>query len=251
MKILILSDIHANIYALKTVLEETSNYDEIWVLGDLVDYGPNPGEVVDLVKSTSARVIRGNHDHAVGFGVDCRCGKETHWLSVWTRNNITYKLLSRNDIKYLASLPLNIVLDNALLVHGSPSNPLYGYLYPWINKEELLDSLKPARKYALRESLVSQPSYTWFFIGHTHYQFIITIEGLRVVNPGSVGQPRDGNPRASYAIVDLDENTIILKRVKYPIENVIREYEKLGVPEPYYSALKYMLLNGRIPQRKP
>jgi len=92
-RLLILSDIHGNMPALEKILESIEKYDDVIVLGDLVDYGLHPGEVIDLLKSIGAKIVRGNHDHAAAYRVDCRCGEATHWLSVWFRENITLELL--------------------------------------------------------------------------------------------------------------------------------------------------------------
>jgi predicted phosphodiesterase len=241
MKILIISDIHGNLPALKTILENIS-FDELIVLGDLVDYGPFPAEVIDLLRSYDAMIVRGNHDHAVAYGVDCRSGKATHWVSVWFRENITYKLLSKNDVKYLANLPIYLVRDNKLFIHASPIDPLYDYFYPWIGLEELLKRISNVAS----EQLGNIKEYKSLFIGHTHIQFLLRANGKTIINPGSIGQPRDGDPRASYALL-IDEK-IVFGRMKYPIEKTIRRYEELGVPDPYYSFLKYLLLHGSIPK---
>ncbi|ABN69446.1 metallophosphoesterase [Staphylothermus marinus F1] len=248
MKKLLISDIHGNLPALQTILDNEV-YDEVIVLGDLVDYGPYPGEVIDVLRTIGARIIRGNHDHAVGYGVDCRCGEATHWVSVWFRENITNKLLSSNDKEYLAKLPLFIEKDNALYVHGSPSNPLYDYLYPWIGYEEIIEKILRAvigRKYVFGKTS-GKHRYERIYVGHTHVQFMLTIDSIQVINPGSIGQPRDGDPRAGYAVVEND--TVILKRKKYPVEKIIRRYEELKIPDPYYSFLKQLLLTGKLPHR--
>ncbi len=248
---LVISDIHGNYPALQHVLDKAESYDEILVLGDLVDYGPMPGEVIDALKGIGARVIRGNHDHAVAYGVDCRCGEATHWLSVWFRENITFKLLSRNDRKYLGSLPYHetINVEWAIIeaVHGAPRNMLYAYLHPWLSDDEVCSLIsKPVR---LKGGGKRCGPGKIFLVGHTHYQFARYVRGSLVLNPGSVGQPRDGDPRAGYALIDMNSGEIRLGRVKYPVDRVINKLEKLGVPNPYMDALKHMLINGRVPQQ--
>ncbi|WP_269082804.1 metallophosphoesterase family protein [Pyrodictium occultum] len=127
MRVLVVSDIHANLEALRSVVEGVKGWDEVVVLGNLVDYGPWPGETIDYIRSLGARAVRGNHDHAVAYGVDCRCGEDTHWLSTWFRENITMRLLSRNDKAWLAQLPEQLRLDldglEARAVHGAPAAP--------------------------------------------------------------------------------------------------------------------------------
>ncbi len=255
MKALVISDIHANLEALRAILSEARGWDEIIVLGDLVDYGPWPGEVIDEARSLEARVVRGNHDHAVGYGVDCRCGEETHWLSTWFRENITLKLLSPRDKEWLSRLPLKLDLDldglRATVVHGSPSDPLYGYLYPWLGKDKICKALRGRKPVRLtgRESSEWSPECPrgLYLVGHTHLQFKLTLQGARIVNPGSVGQPRDGEPSAAYAILDTEKNAVELARVEYDIGKVVKALEALGVPEPYMGALKHMLFKAETP----
>lgn len=250
MRILVLSDVHGNLPAIEAVLEG-ERFDEIVVPGDLVDYGPFPGEVIDVLRSIGARTVRGNHDHAVGYGVDCMCGEATHWLSVWFRENITNRLLSDNDKKYLAGLPMYLERDDTIFVHGSPYNPLYDYLYPWLGHEALLErTARPAAwsKFVLREARGKQ-GYKRVYVGHTHIQFMVTLDSTRIVNPGSAGQPRDGDPRAGYAVVEDD--TVLFRRVEYPVMKVVRRYEELKMPDPYYSFLRQLLLTGKLPPRQP
>jgi predicted phosphodiesterase len=244
--ILVLSDIHGNHVALTRILEEVRGWDEIVVLGDLVDYGPSPGEVIDTLREIGARIVRGNHDHAAAYGVDCRAGERVHWLSVWTRENITLKRLSRADRDFLASLPLGLKLDLGYVVveayHASPRDPLYDYPYPWLGEgdfEARFNAVEPRGGGII------------YLVGHTHYQFYRATRKGIVVNPGSVGQPRDGDPRASYAILDPERGLVSLGRVRYDVESVVENYIKLGVPEPYLTALTTILRAGRIPPGWP
>ncbi|GBF08395.1 conserved hypothetical protein [Aeropyrum pernix] len=249
MRVLVVSDVHGNLPALEAVLEAAGRFDEVLVLGDLVDYGPWPGEVIDVLRGLGARIVRGNHDHAVGYGVDCRCGEETHWLSVWFRENITQKLLGDAEKRFLAELPLELRLDGVLAVHGCPRNPLYCYLYPWMGRESLLDGLRrPGVRLGRQGAVVEEATV---LVGHTHVQFHLTLDGRRVVNPGSAGQPRDGDRRAGYAMLDLESGRVELARVEYPVERVVRRLVEMGVPEPYMTALKTMLLEARTPSRPP
>ncbi len=253
-RLLILSDIHGNIYSLKTIWRNASRWDEVIVLGDLVDYAPYPSEVIDFLREHGARIVRGNHDQAVAYGVDCRCGEETHWLSVWFRENITLKLLNKDHKMFLKNLPLNITLKTGSItlhaVHAAPSNPLYAYLYPWLSNEEVCKLLrKPFSKYKLSTGDKVHCPKGLYLIGHTHYQFYRVVDGTLVVNPGSAGAPRDGDPRVSYIILDTDKESIEFYRVKYSIENIVRAFEELKIPEPYLSALKYMFKYGKTPPK--
>ncbi len=254
-RLLVVSDVHGNIYALKAVVEEVRGWDRIIVLGDLVDYGPRPGEVIDYLRGHDALIVRGNHDHAVAYGVDCRCGEETHWLSVWFRENITNNVLSKRDKEFLSKLPLRSEIEESdvkvVLVHASPSNPLYSYLYPWLDDLSVCRMLKPSLrlKGRLKEGASAGDciSGSIYLVGHTHLQFLRMVKGTLVANPGSVGEPRDGDPRAAYGIFDLERGTISFGRIRYDVDRVIEDLEDLGVPDPYLSALKMMFREGRVP----
>ncbi len=247
MRILLLSDIHGNSDALKTILERAPKHDHIWVLGDLVDYGPEPHIVVDMIRDLKPEIIvRGNHDHAVAFNTDCLCSPKTHELSVYTRTNISYKLLAKEQIEWLRTLPVKIKTRvngvSFYIVHGSPRNPLYGYLYPNLDYELVRLYLTPSTM-AVRPRLVEAD---YVVVGHTHIVLDMRVNSIRVINPGSVGQPRDGDNRASYAILDLDRNEFVNYRIKYPIENTLRKLELLGLERKYYDWLKRILLNARV-----
>ncbi len=240
VKALVISDIHGNYEALKAVLTDADSlrYEYLIVLGDLVDYGPDPDLVVDEVKSLKPDVIvRGNHDHAVGYGVDCGCGPATHAVSVYTRSEISVRKLSKHDVKWLASLPTSARVKalgdgEALAVHASPAENLHDYLYPWLSDSRIADSLKGFEGRVL-------------LLGHTHHQFMIRRLGrYLMVNPGSVGQPRDGDPRAAYALIDTDELRVEFRRVRYDVESVIRKLESLVKVGDYLRLLKSILING-------
>lgn len=252
-RVLVLSDVHGNLEALQAVLSAARGWDEVLVLGDLVDYGPWPGEVIDALRGLGARVVKGNHDHAAAFGVDCRCGEKTHWLSTWFRENITVRLLSRRDLEYLAGLPEKLVLDTPVgslaAVHGAPASPLYGYLHPWLGEEAVCAMLRPGARLApVSRRGGCRPRHSVYLVGHTHYQFLRVVGGSRVVNPGSVGQPRDGDPRAAYAVLDTETGEVVFGRARYDVSRVLRTLEALGIPEPYMCALRVMLLEARVPE---
>jgi protein phosphatase len=251
MRILLISDIHGNSVALRAIINKVSSYDDVLFLGDLVDYGPDPGEVIDILKELGAKGVRGNHDHAVAYGADCKCGEALHWLSVWFRENITYNAIDSADKEYLAKLPEKIEMrsvffENIVAVHGSPSNPLYGYLYPWLNNEEIYNNLEWSFRLRTTKDKPGA-SRTLYLVGHTHYQFLRTVHGSWVINPGSAGQPRDGDPRAAYIIVDLDSGDIIFNRIKYDMDKVIKRLEYIGVKGTYLEALKWLFMRGSIP----
>ncbi len=236
LKTLIISDIHGNYEALKSVLSDSGSYDEVIVLGDLVDYGPDPDLVIDEVRSLKPAIVRGNHDEAVAEGTDCRAGPSLHDASVYTRQHITLRKLSKEDIKWLKNLSYATKKDlghiKLFIAHASVKNPLYKYLYPWVNEETLKDYL-----------MVDGVNYV--LIGHTHYQFLRpTTFGIKVMNPGSVGQPRDGDWRAAYAVID-DSGNILFKRTKYDVHSTIRKLKELINATPYCEKLSCILKEGK------
>ncbi|MCE4606126.1 MAG: metallophosphatase family protein [Desulfurococcales archaeon] len=244
MRILVVSDIHGNSTALKEVISHVS-FDYLWVLGDLVDYGPDPGGVVDLVRELDPSVIvRGNHDHAAAFNVDCGCGPSTHELSVLTRSKITLQSLSRNDLDWLKRIPLTgnaeLCGSKIHMVHGSPDNPLYGYLYYHKGPAILDMSLERLQSPEAGGSILLH--------GHTHYQGLIHYRDLLLVNPGSVGQPRDGDNRAAYLVIDVntDEARFVLGRIKYDVDKSLKMYERSGLPEWATKQLARILRNGKV-----
>jgi putative phosphoesterase len=214
MIILAASDIHGNPFPLQQVLRN-EKFDVSLFLGDLVDYGPLPAESIDLVRQNFDIVIQGNHDYAASNNTDCLCGQENHELSVYTREHITMPKLGSEDKQYLKSLPPSATkeLDGLSfdLSHGSPSNRLYGYMYPWQISSD-----------SLRNEIGRPTDSNIILVGHTHYQFYVPFSGRLVLNPGSIGQPRDTVPFPSYAVINTQTMQVELKRVKYdttPLKN--------------------------------
>lgn len=232
MKILIASDAHANIEPLKLMLENCK-FDYSIFLGDIVDYGTRPSETVDVVRENFDSIVQGNHDNAAAFGVDCMCGQENHELSVYTREEITMKELSSNDVKFLQSLKLydELEVDNVKISisHGSPRNTLYEYVYPWSINMEMFTSTLGQRL---------PPGI--FLVGHTHYQFFSQLKGYTVINPGSIGQPRDNDPRPSYCLYDTDSGSVELNRISYDTSNLKKEITR-AIPD-----TRMMELNLRL-----
>ncbi len=237
MKIAIISDIHGNEEALIEVLMsiEREKIEKIICLGDIVGYGPNPNECVEIIKSLENCIcLAGNHDWAAIGKVDIRTfNRVAREAIIWTQR----KLIDENK-KYLNSLPLTYSEYNALFVHASPLNP---------EKWNYIISVKDAR-IAFQE-FTEQVC----FIGHTHYPFVLkkrereiyNIENLEkvqlessskyLINVGSVGQPRDRNNKSSYGIFDVDKRIFYLKRVPYPIKKVQAKILEAGL-DPLLSA---------------
>lgn len=205
MRILLISDIHANWAALRTIQE---NYDVCLCSGDLVDYGVEPSPCIDWIRKHAEHTVRGNHDHGSAHNVGVNGGRGFRYLTGMTRP-LTRKLLSEDERLYLARLPITrmVTLDTTrfLLVHGTPQDPL--------------DEYAPANPAYWSRRLVDVDA-DFVCVGHTHQPFVIEAGSQVVVNPGSVGLPRDGDPRGSYAIID--NGRVELKRFEYPIEETVK-----------------------------
>jgi predicted phosphodiesterase len=240
MRIAVLSDIHSNIVALDAVLADAGTVDGIWHLGDVVGYGPQPDAVVDRLRDVGATGVRGNHDSAAAgggeidaFNPDARAAMD------WTRRRI-----SERTRGWLAAQPIRRSEGNVTLVHGSPRDPTWEYiLSPAIARDNLADLETP---HCLH--------------GHTHVPIVfreaerrmemlapgegatLILDERRVlVNPGSVGQPRDGIPTASYAIFDPQRGELSWHRVAYDIEAVQDDMRTAGLPSGLASRLSFGL----------
>jgi putative phosphoesterase len=234
MKILVVSDIHANWYALEAILAN-ENYDTLIFLGDAVDFGPNPKECVTfLMNSSSGRFhgVRGDHDHALAYGINCVCSKELSELSSRTRE-WGEGFITGKEVGFLRRLPFNssITLDglNLYLAHGSSNDGLYR------NKASDTGEFEIEKDFGGINT-------DFILIGHSHKPYIKRLGRTTVLNPGSVGQPRDFNPRASYAVIQDGEATI--KRVKYDIERTVKDLEKSSLPKDVIKELVSILVIG-------
>ena len=229
MRIAVLSDIHANLPALDAVLDDAGAVDAIWHLGDVVGYGPDPDGVVERLRAAGAVGVRGNHDAAACGGT------EIDWFNPDARRAMewTRTALAPSTAAWLGALPERRTVDGSELVHGSPREPLWEYV----------TSVSVARaNLALLGARIG-------LHGHTHIPVAWLEDGGRVeavrpsrgstlevrgrhalINPGSVGQPRDGDPDASYAILDPDMGTITWHRVAYDIGAVQRAMRAVGLP---------------------
>ncbi len=221
MNVLIFSDIHSNLEALNAVLSR-EKFDKAVFLGDIVDYGPNPGEVLDIVLRETDYIVQGNHDYAAGTGEDCNCAPAMHDLSVLTRNEITLKLLGKNDLTKLRDLErkLEFEIDGRkfFIVHASPNDPLFGYMF---STEAEMVWKKPELK-----------QFDYVMVGHTHFPMFYR---GKIINPGSSGQPRDGKWRPMYAILDTESGDLTFKRFSYDKEKMLSklEFQLIRFPEKY------------------
>ncbi|HEY4961908.1 MAG TPA: metallophosphoesterase family protein [Terriglobales bacterium] len=229
MKIVVISDVHANLDALNALPEWG---DELWVLGDLVDYGPEPGEVVELIQARSKVVVRGNHDHAVGFGEDPRCTPRYLKMALETQR-FTVETIKPAVSAYLQQIPLQRIVERDgkrfHLCHATPSDPLYGYCPEhsemWTEEVEAIHA-------------------DFLLVGHTHTPFIRKVGLMTVVNPGSLGQPKTGKPDACYAVWHDDH--FELKQFAYPFNETVSKLRKLPVSQKVKRDLESVLVSGSL-----
>lgn len=224
MKLLIVSDIHGNYEALKAITERES-WDELIFLGDAVDYGPQPAEVLDYLESNSSYNLMGNHDHAVAFNEDCRCSPLMHDLSVFSRESISNKLLGKEDIEKIKKFKTEVKAEldglKLYMTHASPYNNMFGYLFS--TEAEMVSRDK------------NLAEYSYIMVGHTHFPMLYK---SRIINPGSAGQPRDGFWKPWYATIDTEDLNIQFHRFSYDNLKVVEELKKLiGEDSPYFSQL--------------
>jgi diadenosine tetraphosphatase ApaH/serine/threonine PP2A family protein phosphatase len=234
VRYLILADIHANIDALETVLESAGSWDQMLVLGDLVGYGGAPNEVVDRLRSLNPlAMIRGNHDKAAcGLEDGSNFNQVARVAASWTHDTLT-----DDNRQYLRELPVGpeAIDDLVEICHGAPFDEDH-YIFDGDD--------------ALRAIAASVRPVCLF--GHTHLPVVFHYEnelfdgfvpeadrdttlemraGVRyLINAGSVGQPRDGDPRAAYAIYDADASTLLMRRISYPIDAAQRRILTAGLP---------------------
>ena len=233
MRIAVVSDIHANWQALEAVLGDCPAVDEVLCLGDVVGYGGDPRRCLDEVSARKWPTLVGNHDRAcVEPGILPWFNEDAARVIRWTAEKLGSKRL-----RWLKELPEVSVSHDVLLVHGSPRDPVYEYI---------LDGPSAEANLVMLESSVC-------FHGHTHvpgifyfdagepshlYQLgLVQLRGPQLVNPGSVGQPRDGDPDASYGIWDVDASTFEFRRVAYDREGAKAAILSAGLPERFAGRL--------------
>ena len=242
MRYAIIGDIHANLAAFTAVLndiEHRGGVEKVWCLGDIVGYGPDPHECIELLRQTDHVCVAGNHDWAAigkigAYEFNPDAAAACHW---------TAKQLSSADIEYLESLPLVIEEDNFTLVHGSPREPIWEYII---------------------SISIAKENFAYFksqfcLVGHSHVPLVFNYNdsgacsycqfqpnvGLAlgknrlIINPGGVGQPRDGDPQASYAIYDSEGRMVRLYRIPYDIRSTQDKMVKSGLPLRLATRLSY------------
>jgi len=244
MRCAILADIHSNLEAFTAVLddiEDRGGADEVWCLGDVVGYGPEPRECIARLRETEHVCVVGNHDGAAIGKLDVSVfNPHAAIASRWTAQQ-----LEAEDRQYLGDLRPVIEKADFTLVHGSPREPLWEYLLSTWSAEQSLAHF----------------STRFCLVGHTHAPAVFTFDddgrcsarqflpdnplvlGERrlLINPGAVGQPRDGDPRASYAIYDSEAATVHLYRVPYDIPATQAKMMDRGLPMPLAARLSHGL----------
>ena len=240
-RIAVVADIHANLAAFEAVIACWGAVDEVWCLGDLVGYGPDPNECVARLRELPHLCLPGNHDWAALGRIDTGdFNPAARVAAEWTAS-----ALSSQTRTYLASLSETLVREPFTLVHGSLRSPIWEYL---------IDQASARANFDLLET-------DYCLIGHSHVPLMFATRddgridarllspdgpfelggARRFLNPGSVGQPRDGDPRASFGIVDLDgpRAHFELVRVEYPIEETQARMRAVGLPEPLARRLAF------------
>ncbi|OHB95261.1 MAG: hypothetical protein A3G17_00565 [Planctomycetes bacterium RIFCSPLOWO2_12_FULL_50_35] len=235
MKILIISDIHSNIQALSAVRENEKGVDKVFCLGDLVNYGPNPKECIELVRSISDKIVRGNHDDAAsGLRDDCCCPPEYAELAE-PGKEYTRSVLSEEEKEFLRGLPLveEIVLDGCkiLLSHGSPRGNNCTFLPPDTPDKVMNRELKGV-------------DADFVFIGHTHMPMQRKLGKTTIINPGSVGFPSGYSPKASYVI--WEDGNVEFKKVDYDINETVKALKETRLRYDLIETISKKLRHGKF-----
>ena len=241
MRALILGDVHSNLAALQAVIgdaEGRGGFDVIWCLGDTVGYGPDPNSCLELLRRYELLVVAGNHDHAaVG-----KMSVESFNDAAATAARWTASQLGQEDVDFLSGLPLVAIVEPFTLVHGSLRAPVWEYLLTQESALATLDLL----------------STQFCLVGHSHIPFLCLenqgspefVEFVEdqpfelnqerwIINGGGVGQPRDNDPRPSYAIYDSNSGTVERHRVSYDIASTQERMRQLRLPQTLIDRLSY------------
>jgi predicted phosphodiesterase len=241
MRVLLIADIHSNLTAMERVLqdaEDKGGFDVVWCLGDIVGYGPDPGQCIRKVRDMDAACIAGNHDLAavgkIPTGYFNFEAAEAVW---WTRQQ-----LSKDDVAYLEGLELVRVEGDFTLVHGSPRDPVWTYIFSVAEAQENL------RYFQTAACLVGHTHVPMYFESAKYPYMVHPEDGQRIdinknrwlINPGGVGQPRDGNPKAAYAVIETEIPSVTFHRVDYDFKSVQDRMKQAGFPE----GLIYRLSKG-------
>jgi putative phosphoesterase len=219
MKIGLISDIHGNAVALEAVLKSMGPVDAIVCAGDIVGYNPYPNETIDLLRKYTVKCVSGEHDKAVITG-------DTEWFNGVTADTLkwTAKHLKKENMEFIRNLPEHIECDGMTVYHGSPGS-----------MKDLVFEYEPEKMCSVFDTVEHQV----FAFGHTHVPVLKECGEKIVLNPGSVGQPRDGNNQASYAIWDTVTHEFEIRRVDYDYKQVQAKILAEGLPELMAERLAY------------
>lgn len=246
MRCAIIADVHGNLVAFQAVLRDVEGRggcDEIWCLGDVVGYGPEPQACIELLNQNKHICVAGNHDWAAIGKIDISdFNPYASQAILWTREQ-----LSADDTDYLQNLPERIAKDEFTLVHGSPRHPIWEYLdMDWLSTKDIEENFN---SFDTRFCLVGHSHKPMVFGQDSEGSYSITgipdeiklgSENSRlIINPGSVGQPRDGDPRASYAIYDSEARTVYHYRVDYDVTATQQKMTEHGLPLSLIERLSY------------
>ncbi|MEW6592956.1 MAG: metallophosphoesterase family protein [Candidatus Hadarchaeota archaeon] len=223
-RIALIADLHSNLLALEAVFKDMPEVDRMVCAGDVVGYGAEPNEVVGLLKSKGVHAVRGNHDKAAIDRDVSDLSSIAAEAALWTSRK-----LSRESLHYLSGLPTELRFkvggSRIYAVHGSPRDPMNEYIRSDISNQAL------AR-------IVEGVEADIIVVGHTHVPMKRMILGKLVVNPGGVGQPRDGDPKASYAVLTIEEDVKVeFRRVEYDVAAAAEKITSAGLPEELASRL--------------
>ena len=215
MRIAVVSDIHSNVVALENVLRriEQEKVDKIYCLGDIVGYGPDPNDCIKLIRSVTDKIVMGNHDSAVINQTDILLfNAYAREATEWTR-----RVISDENYEFLMTLPLKISEDDLLFVHSTPLIPEdWNYILTQYGAEKQFNYF----------------SEQVCFIGHSHRPEVFkAIDGRYILNVGSVGQPRDGNPESCFLIYDTEDQSQVFVREKYDVKKVYKRVIQAGLNE--------------------
>ena len=244
MRCAIISDIHANLAAFTAVLDDIKGWggvDKVWCLGDIVGYGPDPHECIAALRQIDHICVAGNHDlAAIGKIGTAEFNPDAAAACQWTA-----KQLTSTDIAYLGKLPLFIEEGDFTLVHGSPADPVWEYL---LTASQATDN---STLFKTQFCLVGHSHFPLVFGNDEKSEFSVMrfvtevklVPGRErmIINPGGVGQPRDGNPQASYAIYDSQSGLMKLQRIPYDIQSTQKRMVEHRLPMSLVTRLSYGL----------
>lgn len=241
MKVAIISDIHGNATALESVLRDifSKGVSDIVVLGDLVFRGPEPKRVLDLLRSTSALVLKGNTDEWIIRGIKEDEVPTSDYRIMNLERQWTVDQLTAEDLKYLGSLPLecSMSLSSTMSVHCFHATP-----------DDLFEVILPSEPVdKFRKKIMTKKQASIYAYAHTHHPLLRYIDGKCIINPGGVGYTFDGYTQSSYAIVEEENGQlrVSIERINYNVAQVIDLYEKLQYPNA--ELMKQVVLSGIHP----